>query len=314
LITHYLGKEEVAAYSRDLANRLANLGDNFPTKWFAVGLSGEKIAEVLYDSLISNDLKNKVELTTVYRDRKSEQIKFLDSVDDVTFDAQPVLLIDSAVHSGETMLKISKHLWTLGAQNIISYTLMLKRTSIFVPTYFGVLVADKDRVYFQLDEMPNNRLCESPPFGVLRELTENDIALTLPSIGPPFDHLNVGDLLYDKATKKYHPYVFELPEGIAGLVTFFKDKHALFIDAWATAERHRRKGIGPVLLRWSETWARSNKCNVIQLWAFEPAISVYKKYGYSEIPGRQMMLSPTQKYTLMGKTLLYNIRLAGDWP
>lgn len=97
-------------------------------------------------------------------------------------------------------------------------------------------------------------------------------------------------------------------------MSFFKDKRTLFIDAWATVEKHRGKGIGPVLLRWSETWARSNKCNVIQLWAFEPAVSVYRKYGYLVIHDRQMILSPTQRYTLMGKKLLYNISLTRDWP
>src|SRR5262249_5211272 len=154
--------------------------------------------------------QNQVVATTVYYDRNSQEVRFDDPIDDVIFDDDPILLIDSAVHSGSTMLRISQHLWGIGVKNIVSYTLMLKRSSSMIPTYFGVLVAEKDRVYFQLEAMPNNRLCEQPPFGVLREVMKDDIGRQFGEIGVPFEDITIGALLYDKQTKHYHPYIYEL--------------------------------------------------------------------------------------------------------
>jgi len=306
LITHFLGREEVAAYGSDFARRLANLKSDFPSKWFPIGLSGEKIAEVVY-GFLPQEFKDKVEATTAYLDRKAGEVKFDDPLTDVVFDEQPILLIDSAVHSGTTMLKISQHLSGLGAKNIISYTLMLKRTSTMIPTYFGILVGDRDRVYFQLDQMPNNRLCELPPFGVLRTVSKGDGGRKLHQLGEPFKDFSLGDLLYDQETKKYRPYVYEIGNDICGLVSFTrKKKHILFIDAWATSVDFQGRGIGGAMMRWAETWGRSNKCNLIELWAFDKAVPTYLKMGYAAVAGREMTLSPIHRYTLMTKKILHN--------
>jgi GNAT superfamily N-acetyltransferase len=313
LITHFLGSEEVAAYCRDFAERLHTLNHNFPKKWFLLGQSGEKIGSVIFDFL-PTQLKGQVSATTVYVDRRSNEVIYQDTIDDEKFGTLPVLLLDSAVHSGHSMTKVVQSLWKAGAENILTYALMLKRSSTLIPTYFGILVEDKDRVYFQLDVMPNNRLCETPPFGVLKEVSENDLGKSLGQIGPPFEDTTIGDFLYDKRTKDYHPYIYEYNGQVAGFIVFGKKNDVVFIDAWATTQEFRGKGIGGALLRWAETWARSNKCDSIQLWAYEPAIETYAYLGYEFVGNECMLLSATQKYRLMAKKLLYNSKLSGYWP
>lgn len=313
MITHFLGEEEVAAYSRDFARRLTLLGSNFPRKWFALGESGEKIAAIVFD-LLSEELQKKVSVTTVYVDRKTNRVRYANTIRDVRFGNGTVLLIDSAVHSGQSMSRVVWSLWKAGAKNVLSYTLMLKRSSKFIPTYFGVLVDDRDRVYFQLQEMPNNRLCERPPFGVLKEVEQSDYRKKIIKVGLPFEDLTIGDLLYDKNTRDYHPYIYELNGKIAGFINFGKNDNVLFIDAWATAKKFQGKGIGGALLRWAETWARSNNCDAIKLWAFKKAIKTYVYLGYEFIGDTRMNLGPEHKYRLMGKKILYNSRLSGYWP
>jgi GNAT superfamily N-acetyltransferase len=257
--------------------------------------------------MIRASLQDQIYLTTVFCERGSGSVRFEDPIEDVTFGEKPILVIDSAVHSGSTMKKVCSHFWTLGVKEIISYSLMLKRSSEVIPTYFGVLVAEKDRVFFQLDLMPNNRLCERPPFGVLRELKKDDIGMKIGPVGTPFEEITPGVLLYDKETKNYRPYIYEHRGKICGFISFVKNKKELFIDAWATIEEYRGRGVGGALLRWSETWARSSKCDYVTLWAFQEAIDTYLNYGYEFIRQDEMILSENRKYKRMGKKILYNI-------
>jgi GNAT superfamily N-acetyltransferase len=114
--------------------------------------------------------------------------------------------------------------------------------------------------------------------------------------------------LYGKRTQNQHPYLYEHAGKIAGFVSFAKKSNVLFIDSWGTTLEFRGKGIGGAMLRWAETWARSNRCEGIELWAFEGAIPIYKKYGYEFIRGEELNLSEAHRFKLMGKRILYHIR------
>lgn len=100
---------------------------------------------------------------------------------------------------------------------------------------------------------------------------------------------------------------------IAGFVSFGKQNKVAFIDGWATVILYRGKGIGAAMLRWAETWARSNKCNFIRLWAYEDTVEIYRRFGYDFVGGQELILSETQKYKLMGKKILYNTKMIDLW-
>jgi GNAT superfamily N-acetyltransferase len=312
VITHYLGRDEVAAYCRDFADRLVALGSDFPRFWFPIGESGVKIAEEVYH-ILPEDYKSSIVITTVYCERNSGVVNYEDDLSDVTFDNATVLLIDSAVHSGHTMKKAADDLWKRNCLNIITYTLMLKATSGLVPNYFGVVVAERDRVYFQLDSMPNNRLSNRAPFGILRLIQLEDVNRDIGDIGEPFgSDLKIGDFLYDRATRGYHPYIYEHNNQIAGIVVFGKNRNTLFIDLWATVLRYRGKGVGNATLRWAETWARSRKCEFIELYAYSKAIPIYEHYNYMKMKGKDIDLGNSQKYSLMRKRILHTFKSVYD--
>jgi GNAT superfamily N-acetyltransferase len=313
LITHFLGDQEVAAYARDFAQRLVALNTQFPKKWFVLGQSGEKMGNEIFQHL-PPAFQDKVQAGAVYVDRRTNRVRFSNSIKGVSFRNAPVLLIDGAVHTGESMSRAMWHLWQAGAKNVLTYTLMLKRSSKMVPTYFGVLVDDKDRVYFQLNIIPNNRLCETPPFGVLKEVSQTDIHKSIRKMAAPFENLSIGDMLYDKDTKDYHPYIYEYKGDIAGFVIFGKESQTLFIDAWGTVPKYQNRGIGGAMLRWAETWGRSNRCDAVKLWAYQRAIRTYQYLGYEFIGDERLTLKSNERFRLMGKKLLYNSKLTGHWP
>ena len=309
MITHYLGTDEVAAYSRDLAARLKKLGVSFPTKWCALGPSGWKMAKTILRHLDA-DLASKVQLGSAHYERETESITFLTSNDGVTFGNEPVFVIDSAIHSGRSMTRLVESLRRAGAVNFVSYGLVLKSGSKLIPTFFGVVIDDKDRAYFDLEAIPNNRLHDKKILvGVLRLLSQADADAPIGDVGPPFETISVGDLLYDQETRSSQVYGYEENGQIIGFVSFRKTGTALFIDSIGTIKTERNKGIASAMLRWAETWGRSNRCSYIELWGFEDAIPVYTKYGYELVDNEWRTLGAGHRFKLMHKPLLYHIKV-----
>ena len=190
------------------------------------------------------------------------------------------MILDAAVHSGRSMLALLQHLQNLGSGPINCYALVMKRGSFVVPTYFGIVIDDKDRVYFDLEILPVNRIARPAPPGVIRTIVPTDLPRPFVGLRAPFDNLVVGDLIYDRDAHGSHVYVFEYGNDLAGFISFQKRGGTIFIDGWAAANMqdaaNNRMKIGSSLFRWAETWARSAGCERIELWAYEPAIPIYE--------------------------------------
>ena len=92
---------------KTLAERLINLGEKIPYIWCTLGHSGEEIA-VLAGAL-PDKIKSKIQIVPINYDRDNKAISFQDRLDDGVFkNDAPVLIIDSSVHSGNTMLAAFK--------------------------------------------------------------------------------------------------------------------------------------------------------------------------------------------------------------
>lgn len=305
MITYFLGREQVDAYAVDLVNRLLALGEEFPTTWFLLGISGQNMAEVI-SRHIPDDVLAKLKVVRVACDRTQGEVEWQDPFDDVDLD-KPVLLLDSAIHSGHTMLKATRALADIGAKEILTYSLVIKAGSELVPNYFGVIIGDHDRAYFLLNSIPNNRLQKTAPFGVLRVLQETDIGRTFPRTGvPSMDKISFSDLMYEKTSRGSHVYVYEHGKQLCGYVSFERRGGILFIDGLGSDQDYRGRNIGGLLMRWAENWARSHKCDSIELWALEPRIPFYRHMHFVE-DGRVMNLGE-EVYHLMRRRLLYNVK------
>lgn len=305
MITYFLGQEEVIAYARDLAKRLTALGDDFPLTWCPLGISGQKIAGVIADQL-PEELMARVKFLRISSNRKTGKAKIDDSVSDVDFSA-PVLVLDSAIHSGRTMLSAVEELTAKGACDVITYSLVIKGGAELIPNYFGVLIADHDRAYFQLASIPNNRLKAKRPFGVLRHLTQADISRPFPKTGlPSMDGTKFSDLVYEQASRGTHVYVYEHDKALCGFVSFEHRDRKVFIDAVGSDVAYRGRNVGGLLVRWAETWARSHKCETIELWAVEERRDFYEYMGF-EVDGQELDLGD-EHLRLMRKRLLYNVK------
>jgi hypoxanthine-guanine phosphoribosyltransferase len=185
LHTYLLSDDDVDRYASDFVQRLVAMGEGLPRRWFTLGISGDKILDGALLPLLPEDIKEKTDVIRVGFDRTKKRIVSRDRRSPVprSLEGESVLIIDGAIHSGSSMRHLADELGRRGAASIWSYSLVLKRTSEFIPSFFGLLIGEHDRVFFQLDELPNNRLFtqkatqpgKSVPIGILRLLREDDV-------------------------------------------------------------------------------------------------------------------------------------------
>jgi len=312
LHTYLLSDEEIRRYGLDFLSRLELLGSSAPQLWCTLGISGDKIAAFLI-SISGSSPAIPSQWVRLGFDRKKQEIIFRDkkSLPD-TLGEEPILLIDAAVHSGKSMSRAVDALYLRGAKNIISYSLVVKRTSDFIPNFFAIAMDEHDRVFFQLEKVPNNRLRQAAPFGTLRALREEDIRRVPDRLNtgvPSIDKTTFADLWYYAKTQSSTVYIYE----IAGrIVAFLHFKHQaggrLFLDLVAADLDFQGYRIGSLLMRWAETFARTSKCVAIDLWAIESRVSWYENRGYEVLGVPPMNLGEGESYIKMSRPILYNIK------
>ncbi|MFZ2727683.1 MAG: hypothetical protein WAX77_15635 [Methylococcaceae bacterium] len=312
--TYFFGKEEIDCYCSDLAERLIKLDGDYPTLWCLIGFSGEKIARVVIDFIREKGGSTPNVVIASY-DRNNKNVIFTDGYEENCFKTEkPILIIDSSIHSGKSMLNVAKKLNAEGANHLISYSLVLKRSADFIPTYFGVIIDDYDRAFFQLDKIPNNRMLKNKPFGIVRTLVPEDAHRNPPYVEMDMAdkalEIHFGDFIYEKETIDSKVYVFELDGKIEAILSFrYKSNGSLFIDFIATSNNKNIRGqkVGGMLMRWAESCARSSNCCCIELYAIEERVSFYENCEYKRI-GKTLDCGTAGTFVLMRRELLYNIK------
>ncbi|OGP66847.1 MAG: hypothetical protein A2031_06900 [Deltaproteobacteria bacterium RBG_19FT_COMBO_43_11] len=302
--TYYLSKDEVSGYAKDFWDRLNKLDKNSPNVWCVLGLSGAEITAVIA-SHIPSDKKKQIQIIPLSFDRDTKTICLENPSDEILFKDASVLIIDSSVHSGSTMLLAFEKIQQLGASEIMSYSLVIKRGSCVIPNFFSLLIGDHDRAVFLLEKIPNNRLV---PFGVFRRLNEEDIKRKPESINTDVESIakiTWSDLWYQYKTASNYIYVYERHGKIFGFISFLIKKDVLFIDAVVVDNSVRGSGLGGSLMRFAETCARSNNCDSICLWGINDRQDFYKHVGYK--PTLNELDLGKEKYIFMQRKLLYNL-------
>jgi GNAT superfamily N-acetyltransferase len=310
LITHYLGKEEVSGYARDLAKRLSSLGDNFPTIWSPIGHSGDKLLREIAASL-PDDLSKKITVIEIFHNKNDSTVS---AKNPENFKDTNVLLLDSSVHSGKSMLAAARFIKSNGASIVFSYALVVKKSAGFLPHYFGVVVDDHDRALFQLEEIPNNRLFvkKYEPFGVFRRIEVADAKRSNQCIDTgvkSIDKISLGDLFYEHRVNGFDVLIVEDGEKIAAFLKIKAIPYGgILIDVIANHKDYHGRGVGGALMRYTETLGRSNKCIYIELWSISNMVEWYIKFGF-ESTGEEIDTGNNEVYCQMRKRLLYHFDL-----
>jgi ribosomal-protein-alanine N-acetyltransferase len=308
LRTYLFSDEDIRRYVLDLADRLSRLGQGFPATWYTLGVSGDKIAELLQPLIKPASLRARIQIEPIYYNRTTKKVLLRDgSALPKVKSKKPALLLDGAVHSGSSMCAAANAMLASGVIEVVSYAFVVKRTSIFVPSFFGILIDEHDRPYFQLDRIPNNMLTDASPFGVLRRIASSDVCAVgafLNTGVPSIDRTSIGDLWYADQTEGSIVFVYEQEKKIVAFISFRIADDVMYIELIATDKTCRGQGIGGVLMRWAGSYARSQRCTLMRLRSHKDRVSFYEKHGF-EKTGESIDIGDGETYVLMQRKIIY---------
>lgn len=315
--TIFLGNDEVDAYCKDLVGRLRELPSGFPDVICPIGESGRKLLIVMAKQM--RDLVESIRIAPILYDKKSCLASLEDPSDASTLaEAKLTLVLDSSVHSGQSMLAAIRLVQDNGAKHPIAYSLVIKQSTRFMPHYFGLVVGDHDRTLFMLDSIPNNRLFAGngyQPVGIFRRIESSDAnRQQCLDIGvASLDKISWGDLYYEHRVNGYDVIVVEDGNQLAGYIKIkIKHGNTLFIDVIANDKSYRGKGVGGALMRYVENMGRSLKLGCIELWSIENQIPFYQdKCEFHVVKDERVIdAGGGERYTLMRRPLLYHFNLS----
>jgi GNAT superfamily N-acetyltransferase/hypoxanthine phosphoribosyltransferase len=315
--TYLIGKEETLAYARDFVARLKAL-DSFPEVWCPITKSGSAIAKLLWSILKTEGSPVRVQLLPVAVSRKGDDIdvSFRRGDPAVQIPDKSVLILDGAIHSGRTMIRCADEVLKYGPKELLSYSLIMKAGSSFVPTIWGVTIDETDRAFFLLDEIPNHRLdagsSEKKQQAVHIERLDDRHRTAPPIVSKvaSMDSQSWGARIYQmKVSPGLHTYVLVRLGKVIGYLTIrFADRY-MAIDELAVDEKQHGHGYGGVLLRFADTLARQANCRTVQLNAIDKRVSFYEEAKYQKISNTSpIRLDDDEIYWPMERTVLYHQR------
>ena len=315
MTTTFLSDETIRSYLRDLVLRLAAMAHP-PGVICAVTESGVELlttlAEVIAE-LQPQGLANPV-LASLGKNA-ADQI-MLHQLPESEIHGKTCLLIDSAVHTGRLMNRCRRKLLDLGAAEIMSYALVIKRGSQHIATFWGLMIAEVDRALFSMRQIPNNRLASSDEHSqqpvTLTLLDEDSLALSPVVTGvTSMDRITWSDRLYDvkaSASEQFtRTYLMHKAAVAIGYLTVHMEpgRKSLVIDEVALDTAWHGRKLGGIFLRFACTLARHHDCKKVKLNAIENRVDFYEGYGFKKSPGRSALTLDSETYHPMEKSILH---------
>jgi N-acetylglutamate synthase-like GNAT family acetyltransferase/hypoxanthine phosphoribosyltransferase len=315
MTTFYLGEEETRAYACDLLERLKEL-DHPPDAWCPITRSGIAIFNLMLE-IAQKDYPDLIKGVVVVRidvDSKRTIASFPDNNSD-DLKGKNVLLLDGAIHSGKMMSLCATAVLKFNPAELVSYALVIKRGSSFIPTFWGLMIEETDRAFFLLNKIPNHRLVikstskkKSP---VHFQRLNNDL-LSHPKIQsgvPSMDRMEWSDRYFQMTSTENRTCTYVLQRGpsIVGFVTMHTlSCGALMVDEVVSDPSCRGQGYGGILLRFADTLARQGKCRAVRLLAISNQIDFYEKHEYIRAAAVKPIQLDKEEYHPMEKAVLYH--------
>lgn len=283
--------------------------------------SGDKLLNKLLDIIGDKHphLLDKISVLRIGIGDKTNKIKFDTKSPSKAISGKNVLVFDSVIHTGKTMTEAVTKIMGNGAKSVSSYALAVKRGSSFMPTLWGFLLDDIDRIILLLDEIPNARLKTGErkikPIHIQKlkadQIHEPKIISGLKSM----DRISWGDRLFDMqaSEQKRCTYLLQRGNKILGYITVhLSSDYCMMIDEIVVAKRYQSKsgksgnGFGSILIRFAHTLARQTNCYIVRLFAINEEVKFYERNAYKKVIGEKSISIEGETYFIMERTLLYS--------
>jgi GNAT superfamily N-acetyltransferase len=299
--SYFLSDDVVNAYLNDLATRLKELPvPQQPLMWCPLGPSGLILAKQLLkiaeppEAIFPIVWKRGITEASFSEPEASDRVR-----------GSPVLILDTAIHSGATLAAAIRLSQASGCSSIISFALVVRCNAVIIPNFFSLLINDTDRACLPNETLPNQRLA---PEGVFRHPTKDDLSHPMINSGVEFiDKSSWADHLYDmKVDPCRRVYLVENHGRPQGYISFYIQAQILRIDEVAVDKESRGRRFGTFLIRWAENLARHRGCRESTLWAIDNRVTYYERLDY-KLTGDILSLGKDGVFKKMSKPILYNV-------
>ena len=328
--TYLITKEKVCAYLLDYWTRITEHAAQYSgsledLRWVLLGQSGYELFKILHGVLKDNNEPtlcapiiasyNRDDQTIGFKIRKNEN-EWFELTEEKTgrmLRDKRIVVFDSSVHSGTSMLALIENIQQYSPADISSYSLVLKRGSDFIPNHFGILIHDWDRALFLLDRLPNNRMRFGETFRKITFNDQKDKKIAFPGwLGNP-ENFGWGNYLN---TNSQAFVCINKANVVQALIVFQVDKKGIcHVEKLRADPQYKhddvecdRLVVAP-LLRWAMTYARHCCCSKFRINCKSNAVDSYKKLGFEEAEDSKKQPSG---FAVMEKRILYNVPFRED--
>lgn len=281
----YLSSDTFDKLLKSLSVEVNHYYENDPPLFLGVGISGAEIVGRL--PYFSDYTNPEISVCDVQREKdKIEIIKFPEDVRD-----KRILICYIRVDTGKTLEKLYKHALNLGAKDVATLSLVVRKGATVFPNFYSFVIGDNDNTFFLLEDYPPDLPPPYPPVnrlpkGIFRLLREDDIDKEwLFCKEPRIDKFSPADFLHQGALDyRYRTYIIDNGEKIVGLLHVFdKSVDEVYIQYLAIDDSEKKKGYGSMLLDFMLEFCKFNNKKFISLNAFKEREDFYLNNGFEKM-------------------------------
>ncbi|HNT09071.1 GNAT family N-acetyltransferase [Methanoculleus sp.] len=196
----------------------------------------------------------------------------LSEVNPEHFKGSSVLVCDSIVNTGKTLSRLKHRFQKLGAGEVRTLTVFLRRDATFVPNFWVSDISKDEVVFFGTDRYPINTYYR----GNIRKLGLSHCGKEV-NCGKPFIHSAIDDYYFRQCVDPtYCGYVLEDGDSIVGLL-FFKHiaRYQIYLEALGVRSEVQRSGYGSTLAKFFDDYCGMNGITRVKLHAHESAVEFW---------------------------------------
>jgi hypoxanthine phosphoribosyltransferase len=266
--------------------------------FIGAGESGEEIVNKLLNKIGSqNDKIEHYRMDVGNKGHEFQELIFND------FNGKSILICDSIVNTGSTLLQMRKYFLEKGAKDVKTLTIFLRNGSKFIPNFWVSAIENYEDVIFGIKKYPIN--CY--PKGSIKKIEQSDCGQKI-NCGKQFIRQTIDDYYHRQCMDPECCGFLIEDEGKNVGILFLKylSPSIVYLEAIGIDEDKQDLGYGSTLMSFFEDFCRMNRIKKVKIWAYEDRVGFYEKFEFQKT-GRISVLPSYGVFVEMEIKYLFNV-------
>lgn len=266
--------------------------------FIGAGESGNEIVGKILNKL--SPQKDKIEHYKMDVGNKGHEFQELISYD---FTGKSILICDSIVNTGSTLLQMRKYFLDKGAKDVKTLTIFLRNGSKFIPNFWVSAIENYEDVIFGIKKYPINYYHK----GSIKKIEQTDCGNKI-NCGKQFIRQTIDDYYHRQCMDpECCGFLIEDEGKIVGILFLkYLSPSIVYLEAIGIAEDKQDLGYGSTLMSFLEDFCRMNRIKKVVMWAYEDRVGFYERFEFTKT-GRQSVLPAYGVFIEMQIKYLFNV-------